>query len=357
MNKVLGVDFSHWAGNVDVEKMYNAGARWAIIKASDANRDTGWQWEDVRFDQNARQIFAKGQLLAGAYHWLQASVDPKVAADFYLERYKRFDFHFPPVLDFEEKSVFGKGLANHYIWCAEVWLDYVHRQTGRRPIIYTANWFTSQFNQSKLSWMGSYPLWVASYPWIWTPLSRPVMPGKIWDDWTMWQYSADNNGRGKEFGVSSTSIDLNWYKGSYDDLLRWLNAEEPAPAPPPEGGTYTILMTGNMAVRSGSGTNNPIVRYVLKGDVLTGYELKNGWYRIADNEWISGGTQWTEITYNEPQEDQPLYTGEATQDTDILDKPGGLVVGKLTKGQKVSVWEEQNFVRHNKGWSDAKYIK
>ena len=354
---VLGTDFSHWQGNVDVAKMYDAGARYAIIKASDANRDTGWQWEDVRFDENARKIFGHGQLLGGCYHWLQASLDPKVAADFYLERYKRFNFHFPPVLDFEEKSVFGKGLANHYIWCAEVWLDYVHRQTGRRPIVYTANWFTRQLDQSRLSWMGAYPLWVATYPWVWTPLSRPVMPGNIWDDWTMWQYSADNNGRGAEFGVESRSIDLNWYKGNYNHLLNWLETDEPQPTTPVEGKYIIKIVNGNISLREGPGINFRIVGYALKGDVLTGIEERNGWYKIEDKKWVSGRTQYTDITFKEEDTEPVLYVGRVIKDTEIRDNPDGTLKGQLRKGDEVNVKEIDGWFRHDEGWSDINAVE
>ena len=314
----LGTDLSHWAGNVNFNTMYDAGAKYCIIKASDANRDTGWQWEDVRFDENARKMFTHGKILAGCYHWLQASLDPKVAADFYLERYNRFNFHFPPVLDFEETSVFSKGLANHYIWCAEVWLDHVERQTGRKPIVYTANWYTKQFNQSKLGWMGAYPLWVASYPWIWTSLSRPVMPGKIWDDWTFWQYSADNNGRGREFGVDSQNIDLNWFKGSYADLLAFLKVSEPSPLPsepvPPTGDTMFIIeMLGHLRIRktpNGAETGH----FALRGEIHNSDKMKDGWYRITRQGvtgWIGGG-QWTRITEvtQPPEPDPPTLTLE-----------------------------------------------
>ncbi len=298
-NYVLGTDISHWAGNANFNTMYDAGAKYCVVKASDANRDTGWQWEDVRFDENARKMFAHGRILAGCYHWLQASLDPKVAADFYLERYNRFNFHFPPVLDFEETSVFSKGLANHYIWCAEVWLDHVYKQTGRKPIIYTANWYTRQFNQSKLSWMRAYPLWAASYPFVWTSLSRPVMPGNIWDDWTFWQYSADKNGRGREFGVASSSIDLNWFKGSYSDLLTFLNTSEPAP--PPTGDImFVIEMLGHMTMRDNpDGNELGGSNYAMRGETHQSDKEQGGWYRITRQGvtgWIFGGTQWTRIT-------------------------------------------------------------
>ena len=33
------------------------------------------------------------------------------------------------------------------------------------------------------------------------------------DTWVFWQFSADGNGRGPEFGASSKSIDLNYFNG------------------------------------------------------------------------------------------------------------------------------------------------
>lgn len=230
-NWVLGVDTSHWSGKINFPKMYQAGARFWITKATDANRTTGLQFEDSEFDNYCKAAFDLGELLTGCYHWLQYSVDPKVAAQFYLERYTRYKFDFPPILDFEEPSVRDTGRFSDYAWRASEWCKEVERVTGRKPIIYTARWFTSYFQTSHLSWMQDYPLWVASYPYIWTSLSKPVMPGGIWDDWTIWQYSADTNGRGAEFGVQAKSVDLNWYQGSYADLLHWLKVDEPVPEP------------------------------------------------------------------------------------------------------------------------------
>ncbi len=224
---VLGTDTSHWSGLIDFQKMFDAGAKWWITKATDANRTTGAQFEDSRFDGYVRDA-EKTPLLKGCYHWLQYSVDPKVAADFYLERYNRFKMDFPPVMDFEEPSVRDTGRFSDYAWRAQEWCKRAWDQTGRQPIIYTARWFTNYFTDKMIGWMNDYPLWVASYPWVWTSLSRPTMPA-VWDKWTMWQYSADGNGRGAEFGVQARSIDLNWYQGSYADLLHWLKVDEPEP--------------------------------------------------------------------------------------------------------------------------------
>jgi lysozyme len=224
----LGTDTSHWSGDINFTKMYNAGARFWITKATDANRSSGYQFEDDRFDNYCKDAFRFGKLLTGCYHWLQYSVDPKTAADFYLERYSRFDFDFPPILDFEEPSVTNH---NDYAWRAQIWLEHVKDKTGRTPIVYTAKWFTSRFLASKLSWMSAYPLWVADYTWWANNVTKApyYMPSNVWDDWHIWQFQA--NGRGNEFGVQAKSIDLNWYQGSLADLRLWLDADSIEPLP------------------------------------------------------------------------------------------------------------------------------
>jgi len=47
----------------------------------------------------------------------------------------------------------------------------------------------------------------------------------------MWQFSADGNGRGKEFGTPGGDIDLNWFEGSYDDLIKFV--DKPGIVTPP----------------------------------------------------------------------------------------------------------------------------
>ena len=227
----LGVDTSHWTGTINFATMYNAGARWWITKATDAYRTTGQQFEDSRFDEYVLAA-SKTPLLKGCYHWLQASVDPIVAADFYLERYNRYAFDFPPVLDFEETSVRTTGKFSDYAWRAQMWCKRVEEVTGRKPIIYTAKWYTSYFTEKMIGWMRDYPLWVADYSWWANNVTKtPYYMPAVWDEWTMWQYSADGNSRGDEFGTQSKSVDLNYYQGSYAELLTFLGMSETPPEP------------------------------------------------------------------------------------------------------------------------------
>ena len=100
---VLGTDTSHWDGTLNFNTMWGAGAKFWITKATDSWN--GNLFEDDRFDIYMKDATAQGKLLKGCYHWLQPNVDPTIAADFYLERYHRFNMEFPAILDFEEPSV------------------------------------------------------------------------------------------------------------------------------------------------------------------------------------------------------------------------------------------------------------
>ena len=83
---VCGCDTSHWSGSINFDTMYKAGAKFWITKATDAYKASPFQYEDSKFMEFSKNAFEHGKILTGCYHWLQMSIDPIVAADFYLER-------------------------------------------------------------------------------------------------------------------------------------------------------------------------------------------------------------------------------------------------------------------------------
>ena len=216
----MGTDTSHWSGDMDVVRMWNAGAHFWITKASDSY--LGNMFEDSRFNGFSQQVFSHGKLLAGCYHWLQPDIDPIKSADFYLQRYRRFLFHFPAILDFEEPAVIKTGGFSNYAYKAEVWLEYIYRQTGKLPIIYTAQWYMNYFKSTHISWMRKYPLWVADWSGYSNSTGNPFYMPYPWSEWKLWQFSADGNNRGSEFGVDAVNIDLNYFHGDLAQLKSWL---------------------------------------------------------------------------------------------------------------------------------------
>jgi lysozyme len=280
--RTLGTDTSHWSGSINFDTMYNAGAKFWITKATDAYKDKPIQYEDSKFMEFSKGAFDHGKLLTGCYHWLQASIDPVIAADYYLERYNRFFFDFPPILDFEEVYTIQTGKFSDYAWRAQMWLDHVEKKTGRKPIIYTAKWYMDYFKSEYVSWMVNYPLWVADYTWYSSNiLKNPYYMPKPWSKQTMWQFSADGNGRGREFGVNAGDICLDWYEGSLNDLYVFIGAEiippdEPPPVTPPINGVILpkLKVIRNVNVRSQPNTSASVLGVHVPNDTVNVLEIK-----------------------------------------------------------------------------------
>ena len=278
-DRVLGTDTSHWSGSINFDTMYNAGAKFWITKATDAYKASPFQYEDSKFMEFSTAAFQHGKILTGCYHWLQLSIDPKVAADYYLERYNRFFFDFPPILDFEERYVIDTGKFSDYAWRAQMWLEHVELKTGRKPIIYTAKWYMDYFKSEYVSWMSKYPLWVADYTWTSNTLGYPTRMPQTWTKQTMWQFSADGNNRGSEFGVDGDDICLDWYDGSYDNLLSFLGVTTPEPPTEPEPPTNEVILPKlkvirNVNIRPQPSTSIKETGTRVPGDIVTVLEIK-----------------------------------------------------------------------------------
>jgi cell wall-associated NlpC family hydrolase len=68
-------------------------------------------------------------------------------------------------------------------------------------------------------------------------------------------------------------------------------------------------------VRSGPGTGYTDIGDVYSGNVLTVYEIKDGWYRIGVNKWISG----MYVTYKRNKDNATLLAEEMLHDGLITD--------------------------------------
>ena len=77
----------------------------------------------------------------------------------------------------------------------------------RTPLLYTSPSYACEWlkNDRRLA---SYPLWIANYQ-----VTKPTMPAP-WSEWEFWQYSADGNNEGANYGTQSDDVDLDWYNGT-----------------------------------------------------------------------------------------------------------------------------------------------
>lgn|SRR5574340_23194 len=221
--QTLGFDISKWQDNnstaqqIDFVKAYNAGIRFAMIKSSQAL----YQDEDILF--NWKTCKAAG-ILRSNYHFLDWVVDPVQQARFAWSLVKADPPEMPPMIDYEFWSVVPAN-SEDKLWA---WLQEMELLCGRPPMIYTGAFFwESQANQDP-KWQ-KYPLVIASYSDR-TYMEANVIAKTPWDDWTFWQYTSKGNG--PLYGAESASIDLDYFNGSYADLLQFAGVTQPEPAQP-----------------------------------------------------------------------------------------------------------------------------
>lgn len=119
----------------------------------------------------------------------------------------------PPALALEVAS--GLTPAQVHDW-TEAWVRVVESAIGRKPFIYTGQFWRWTLNAFTDSW--GCPLWLSHYG------PGPHVP-PAWDTWTLWEYT-DMASVGGVVGEACLSC----FNGSHDDLERL--AASPAPDQP-----------------------------------------------------------------------------------------------------------------------------
>lgn len=217
---INGYDVSKHQGAVQHSAFVRAGHEFVFVKATE-----GVGYRDRRFRENTIEAHRQG-LLVGAYHFARVSAkqrpgetkgralirDAQAEADWHVSQLEiRFDlripFDLPSVLDIEwDKRVAPDiGARDLVEWC-QVWLDRVHRKTGKRPIVYTGPSFW-RYKLGKSLALAEYPLWQADYR-----KTRRTIPG--WEP-AFWQFT----GSGQRPDVPTKRVDLNRFLGSRTALI------------------------------------------------------------------------------------------------------------------------------------------
>jgi lysozyme len=216
MATVPGIDVSYWDSGIDWPKVRATGHRYVFVKATE-----GDFYADPTFDDNWLGA-KKAGLLRGAYHFFRCNVDPKKQATKFIDYVKTMNDNgeLPPVLDLESNDGQTK---DKVVARAKAWLDLVEAAFGRKPIIYSGQYFLQDYfteaGGGPPSWAKDYPLWLAQYPNVYVEGSKPYLP-RGWYNWTFWQYSE----KGKVNGINA-NVDLDLFNGSLEDLYKFAGAE------------------------------------------------------------------------------------------------------------------------------------
>lgn len=237
VDRAIGLDISHWQGDIDVTRMGDADTKFCIMKVSE-----GISHRDSRFPEYWNQLLGT-PILKGIYHFWRPD-DPVSQANLFYNTFRDVAGDekpdLPPVLDFEINPYSGV-IDDLYKFLVEV-----ERGFGIRPMIYTS---AGKWNAlGGVNWAKNYKLWVANY----TNDPEPKMPGD-WDSWDFWQYT--DRGDGTQFGTESTNVDVNRFKSTWSVLKQeYGNVDDPELPPEPEVVRALIgrvIATRGLKIRSG----------------------------------------------------------------------------------------------------------
>ncbi len=219
---VPGMDVSGYQQDVDWPAAYAAGARFAVVKATE-----GVGYTNAYFAQQYNGSAGVG-MVRGAYHFaLPNTSTGTVQADYFVDNGGGWsaDGHtLPPSLDIEYNpygpTCYRLSPTSMVAWI-HAFVDEVHARTGRYPMIYTTlDWWTRCTGNSAA--FTADPLWLARYS-----ASPGTMPAG-WTFQTVWQYQADGTLPGDQDSFNGSTTQLTRLAGAATPVVAAVSAALPS---------------------------------------------------------------------------------------------------------------------------------
>lgn len=195
---ILGIDVSHYQGDIVWEVTKQSEVIFAYIKVSE-----GAHMVDPKFFYNWVETKRLG-ILSGGYHFFKPGIDPEYQANLFLTNlgfYKNDDM-LPPVVDIE--VIYNEENHTKLLKDLTIWLKKVESNLNCKPIIYTNYHFWKKYLADILS---DYKLWIADYNdnFDWYSVKEKLV---------FWQFVQD----AKVPGIP-VLVDKNRFNGNYNELL------------------------------------------------------------------------------------------------------------------------------------------
>jgi len=170
-----------------------------------------------------------------------------------------------------------------------------------------------------------------------------------------------------------------WYKLTFSGKTGYISkaftkADNPAAAPaapasPSSKTVYVNTPGSTLNVRSGPGTNNPIIGSLKHGEKITVTEENSSWYKLT----FSGKTGYVSRSFTTDAAPSNTNTDSSGQKTGTVNAPGGLnvrsgagtnypVIGGLANGAKVTItgqsgsWYKIKYGA-SEAWVSASFVK
>ena len=190
---MIGIDISRWQGDIDFNKIKNAGCEFVIIRMAVSNGPNDEIGLDSYFKQNLKKAKEAG-LKVGVYVYTSASKKDEIIkqAKFIKKELKKEKLDFPIAYDFESWSDIRELKLNTYDLMNYINEFYrIVNEDGYEVMLYSSK------NYLEKVWLNdTYPVWLAHYT------DETTYNG----DYIMWQMCSD----GKIDGIDG-DVDIDIY--------------------------------------------------------------------------------------------------------------------------------------------------
>ncbi|MEA1999644.1 MAG: GH25 family lysozyme [Euryarchaeota archaeon] len=225
------VDLSKWNGDVNWSKLW--GKTHGVIY-----RLGYGAVQDKRFADVAIPGFANApdERYCALYHYMNTGVSKQAQSDLVLESITKMGGRVNAFwVDIE--AAYNEESAGSYFSNPKAIMDAVRAEYPSMPVGFYTNgrgWNALNKLGNPKDWLEQYLFWYAWYPY--NPTRYPKPPSGLGlNDIYVWQYLADGNGLGYEYGVSSFSVDINVTRDNIDKFLEDnVTGENPDPPPIPD---------------------------------------------------------------------------------------------------------------------------
>ena len=195
-NSRVGIDVSKWNGDIDWDKVRNAGVEFAIVRAGYRGSVTGSLVEDPYFAANMKGAAASG-VPVGVYFFTQAvnEVEAVEEASTVLQLVREYNLDYPIFIDTEGAGGNGRadGLdAETRTLVCEAFCRTVENAGYEAGVYGSRNWYNNNLYADRLD--NDYCIWLADYR------SAPLYQGY----YQIWQYTS----KGKIDGIEG-NVDMN----------------------------------------------------------------------------------------------------------------------------------------------------
>ena len=189
---IKGIDVSEFQGNIDWDKVENAGVEFAILKLGNIY-DYDTNYKDSKFDTNYKNARAKG-IKVGAYIYNYCNTVDTLneGLKWALEKLGNKKLDLPIYLDMEDKDIQGESKASLTEQCNE-FAKYVKSKGYEAGVYANVNWLKNELNPNDFD--KKISVWVAQY------YKECQYTGK----YDIWQYASD----GSVSGISG-NCDVNY---------------------------------------------------------------------------------------------------------------------------------------------------